>query len=254
MTNIYALIDPRTSECRYVGKADNMEARLRGHIRPCHLKENWPRINWIKKLLSLGLTPEMIHLETVPQSEWVDAERWWIAYMKGLGARLTNATIGGDGIVIYGRKLSDARKLALSIMNSGVNHPQYGKQRSAETKLKVSLAGMGRPASAETRRKRSIAMSGERNHQYGISISKEVREKISKTLTGRVMPDEIRAKISKANSIMTDELRAHKSRASLSKSPEVRRAGAIKSWESRSRVMSEETKQKIRDTKAARRK
>ena len=42
-----------------------------------------------------------------------------------------------------GKKLSDEAKKRLSEMNKGENHPQYGKPKSHETRLKISRGRKG---------------------------------------------------------------------------------------------------------------
>ena len=87
---IYALCTPGTTEIRYIGKAKNSEERLKRHfneaqhnLRPVH--------NWLRKL---GQDPTMIVLEVVPEADWPNAERKWIAAHKG--PKLLNVAPGGD--------------------------------------------------------------------------------------------------------------------------------------------------------------
>lgn len=99
VTTIYALIDPTTRQCRYVGKTGqkNPRARLRAHInRACADPGARHCASWISGLLRQGYEPEMMELEKVV-SDWEEAERFWIANMRFLGADLTNMTVGGGG-------------------------------------------------------------------------------------------------------------------------------------------------------------
>lgn len=59
----------------------------------------------------------------------------------------------------------------------GENHPMHGRERSEETKRKISETLDGRTFSEETRRRISQA-------QRGRELSDGVREKISKSLEG----------------------------------------------------------------------
>ncbi len=52
---VYGLIDPRTGELRYIGKAQNLTRRLRQHLQPSELRANTYKVHWIKELLSNNL-------------------------------------------------------------------------------------------------------------------------------------------------------------------------------------------------------
>jgi hypothetical protein len=90
---IYALCDPATGEIRYIGKANDSEKRLKGHIRDSR-RRNTPVYCWIRKLLSSGKFPKMIVLERPRPTEWKDSEARLIAQHKS--KRLLNVATGGD--------------------------------------------------------------------------------------------------------------------------------------------------------------
>lgn len=91
MTSIYALVDPRNNEVRYVGKAKNPKLRYASH--KC-VTGNSYRANWIRSLQLCGYNPEMVILEETV--DWVESELFWIDYLRSLGARLTNLSKGGE--------------------------------------------------------------------------------------------------------------------------------------------------------------
>lgn len=74
---------------------------------------------------------------------------------------------------------------------SGENHGLYGRERSEETKRKISETMQGRDISEETRRKMSEA-------QRGRPTPESVREKISEALRGQGKSDETRVKMSRS--------------------------------------------------------
>jgi hypothetical protein len=91
---IYALVDPRTHNIHYVGKARNPEERLRWHLKD---DRNCARVKWIEELRAEGFCPLIAVLEVVrsPQT-WQEREIWWIAKGRELGWPLTNVSDGGD--------------------------------------------------------------------------------------------------------------------------------------------------------------
>ena len=79
---------------RYVGVTTNPRKRLIVHIsqakRGRSNRKNYRsthRDNWINKLLSRNLKPEMEIIEEVSDN-WADRERWWISHYKKLNALL----------------------------------------------------------------------------------------------------------------------------------------------------------------------
>lgn len=109
---IYALADPRTGIVRYVGKTNDPQFRLEGHLRD---KRNCARVKWLRELVSLGLQPQMIILEIIhPPLSWQDAEIWWIATGRERGWDLTNVSDGGEGPGPKGRNLPPPQRRRMS--------------------------------------------------------------------------------------------------------------------------------------------
>lgn len=96
---IYGLIDPRNSELKYIGKSCSGLRRPRRHWgHALQSDKNTKKANWIKKLLRLGLIPEVIVLEIHNSNdELIEAEIDLIAYYRSIGCNLTNIRTGGDG-------------------------------------------------------------------------------------------------------------------------------------------------------------
>lgn len=94
---IYGLFDPLTTELRYVGKTlYSVKKRLKQHV--FHTKNSALK-TWIDDLGAHGCRPEIAALEVVDSDEWQDAERFWIAYFRSIGANLLNAHEGGGASV-----------------------------------------------------------------------------------------------------------------------------------------------------------
>ena len=175
---IYGLAEPASGDIRYVGKTDDLSGRLAHHI--CHTDGKSYRQHWLASIKNKGLVPRLIVLEASDQLNWEDAERWWIAFGRREGWRLTNATSGGeDG---KGRIFSKEHRLNLSLSRAGMkfsdehranlsaarkiqfldkrNHPRYGKKHTIETKAKMRAAKLGKRY-PEQKRQRSRLRSQE---------------------------------------------------------------------------------------------
>ncbi len=78
MWTIYALVDPRTSQIRYIGQTQNHpEIRLDGHL---HKKdENREKREWLDALKRLSLKPFVVILDYASsQNDALELEREWI--------------------------------------------------------------------------------------------------------------------------------------------------------------------------------
>ena len=207
MARIYVLSDPRTGEIRYVGWTSKpLESRLRQHVRErssCH------RVWWIRSLQREGLSPTIQLLQTVPDSDWNQAEVYWISFFRSLGYRLVNGTDGGQGKLGYRaseatkEKLSQATKKRFEnpAAREAISQVHSGKTISSEHRAKVSEAtrlrwarwrAEGGVTSDETREKISRA-------RKGVALSEEHRAKIKAYQKGRPKSAEHRAKISQAH-------------------------------------------------------
>ena len=219
-TIIYGLIDPRTNQCRYIGKTtQKLLKRLQHHIRESkHAKHH--RACWIKGLIIDGTTPEIFEIERIAIDEnWKEAESFWISYFKFLGQKLVNRTSGGEGVdgLIHtdkskklmsvshkGKILSKEHKdsISRSLMELSLSHPDVlrpnkGKKESLETRKKKSAALKERwqdPQQAKIFRENINSITASR---MGIPLSAGHRENISKSHTGKILSDEHKKNIGK---------------------------------------------------------
>lgn len=94
---VYALVDPRTKEARYVGQTSiGMERPLAHSQANRYLRYRTHQYNWIKQLVAEGLKPGVIVLEKCSVEDLNEAECFHIAYLRSIGCRLTNQSTGGD--------------------------------------------------------------------------------------------------------------------------------------------------------------
>lgn len=195
---IYALIDPRTDEVRYVGWTFRVEKRLIEHISKARRGAPAYVSRWIRQLLSLDLKP-LIRVVEASTGDWQEAERRWIAYYRAAGVRLTNLSDGGEGTP--GVPMSESAKRKLSEARRGVPYQpgrvggMQGKTHSPEVRAKIAAAARGKRHTAETRQRLSekkrgaplpeSAIAASLQKRKGVPLSDEHRRKIAATTTNR---------------------------------------------------------------------
>ena len=172
-TYIYSLDCPITNTPKYIGKTINPKQRLAQHIRS---NEKTKKYAWIKSLKNIGLKPIMTIIES-HKNDFNFWENWYIEYYKFLGLELKNHKGGGVGgrlsketkdkisFKLKGKKKSEEHRLkAIKNLNTGIPwnkgkklskenrdkavkslddfrknnvNPNFGKQRTKETKQKI---------------------------------------------------------------------------------------------------------------------
>ena len=93
---IYALLDPRDNEVRYIGKTINPKRRLSEHLADSKREYNY-RAMWIKSLLKENLNPLIKFLKICPLSDFVKYETEYIKLYKN--GKLTNSDETGQGSI-----------------------------------------------------------------------------------------------------------------------------------------------------------
>jgi len=83
----------------------------------------------------------------------------------------------GEKNACWGKKLSDDRRAYLSKINTGGNHPNFGKHLSEETRRKISNSENGKRVTNETKQKLSESLKG-------VPQSNETRRRRSATRQG----------------------------------------------------------------------
>lgn len=83
---MYALLDIRTKEVRYVGISDDAYRRYREHV----FTPSKALADWINECMSDGTWPELLQLELVDPKDKRDAEQHYMDVMRSRGHRLLN--------------------------------------------------------------------------------------------------------------------------------------------------------------------
>lgn len=161
---IYGLLDPVTRELRYIGKSSDPGRRLGQHLYDAYRKISHCA-SWVRSLCAKGSRPVFQIVDEVLEAEWKAAEAAYIQFYREQGCDLTNTTQGGDGA-----EMSTALR--------GERHPNFGKPRSLETRLKTGLAQKGKVISAEHRRKISAALKGNPGYWTGKKMPEAVRARV----------------------------------------------------------------------------
>ena len=173
---IYALVDPFTSQVRYIGFTTNVDCRLSRHINDAESGVASHKCHWIRSVLSKGSEPLLRVLEEGSGSSWKDSEKYWIKfYREEVGALLTNLTDGGEGAI--GLKHSEESKLRMSRSAS----TRTRKPHSQETRLKIAESKIGKTG-------RTFSLSEEAKtkiRESKLKVEPELRRDLMKELRRR---------------------------------------------------------------------
>ena len=165
LTFIYTLSEPNSDCVRYVGKTVDMNSRFAGHL--CE-KTKTKKNNWIRSLKLRGALPRMELLEIVDSendTDWQDAERYWIESFRNFGFRMLNLDSGGRGA----KRVSEETKAKIAKAN-------FGKIRTSEMRERMSEAWF---ASSKSRIHLSELIrknTGSKRRPEKPTIPKEVRD------------------------------------------------------------------------------
>lgn len=172
---VYGLFDPKTEELRYVGVTYRPHKRLMNHIHSSK-KATTHKDHWILSLKKQQLKPLMYVFEIVNKKDVQEIEQFYICYFRSIGCRLTNATIGGDGLESPTQEVRE--KIRASQIGKKKNShfsPEERQRRSVQAKnrifseqdkKKISEAKKGVLFSAEHKHKLSQAKIGKKRKPF----------------------------------------------------------------------------------------
>lgn len=114
---IYGLRCPLSNQIRYIGKSTSGMDRAFEHLRTSSRKEgNTRKNNWLNKIISLGLQPTVVMLDSfsnITNDELYKIEQTYIEFYKPFGF-LTNLTDGGPGMTGHKYSIETRKKMSLS--------------------------------------------------------------------------------------------------------------------------------------------
>jgi predicted GIY-YIG superfamily endonuclease len=173
MFYIYTLIDPTTNEIKYIGYTKNPKKRIWEHIRDAKKGIRTYKCEWIRSLLSKNSEPILEIMSEFDSHDKVLLEEIrLIKEFKESGSKLTNLTNGGDGQ--NGVKL---RK----------DHPiimwNKGREKSEETRRKLSISHKGKKLSSTHREKLSKVKLGKKRTEESINNQKMTMSEAIKVIT-----------------------------------------------------------------------
>jgi len=130
--SIYGLYCPVANAIRYVGKAADPEFRMKQHLSTSKRGGRTYKHHWIEKIVSDGFYPELVILARVDESDWQEAEKFWIAKGMALGWPLTNICAGGNGASSLGDRATELKKAYLSKPETRKKMSESAKARWAD--------------------------------------------------------------------------------------------------------------------------
>lgn len=197
---IYALCDPHTGECRYVGKTIDVDGRFKKHLRDKHVSH---KQCWISGLKKKGCAPVITVLQTVAGDGCAE-EVLWIKHYRDAGADLTNLTEGGEGMPGYkfsaeskarlrdshiGKKLSEAHvagmRKAYALLDrtesqrkqlTDLHRRKIGVPRSPAVRVTLRQKCSGWKHTDEAKRSMSRKRRGVARNPSGVSAAVSTRE------------------------------------------------------------------------------
>lgn len=196
---VYALVDPRNNEVRYIGKSGSGMKRVRMHMCPSSLARGRTyKDKWLRELIASGYHPLVRTIAVcADKKDLSKAEILWIAYARSLGWRLTNLTSGGEGS--FGLVKSPETRAKIANANRGRKHTPEAVTRMREAKKDHVISPETRAKMVASRKANYVISDETRNkmseaHKKQI-ITKETRAKMAATRRGFKHSEEAKAKM-----------------------------------------------------------
>lgn len=188
MIGIYKIENKITKDF-YIGSSNNIKKRFYFHQWNLQ-NQNHHSIILQRAFIKYGKENfELIILEECNQKELISREQYYLDTLNPI----YNINKIADNCT--GRVLSKESRDKISLKNKGKKHSEKSKKKMSETRLNNPLI-----FTVEMKEKISNSKKGEKNPMYGKTYKTRI-EAVKKALTGKVRTQEVKDKISKANSI-----------------------------------------------------
>jgi|GEM_PF-5749112 len=200
---IYGLVDPISGVVRYVGKSNDPEWRLYGHLQlAASGKKKQNSGIWLRSLKDAGLKPEMIILETLKDGDdWASVERRYIENANSYGWQLTNMVQGGRG---GGYLKPEDKEEWLGRVIDSLSTPEVRKKISDG----VIRANM-RPEMKENHRQRRIKMWADPIYRERMANKAQEANKRPEVKARRVASGKKTMVTKEARAIVAEKLKAY---------------------------------------------
>lgn len=181
MTYIYLLHSTDDRFSVYIGKTRHPDRRLREHRSrraPSHTRLG----KWIRSIDPR--TVELVVLEET-ENDWRDAEKFWIAYYRSMGARVLNGTDGGEGFEpdpeTYARWLKSVRESAKRPeVRENISRAQSIAQNRPEVRARLSRMMKERCSDPDFLARRSASIRAAMSDpEYRSGLSRRSKEQMS---------------------------------------------------------------------------
>lgn len=262
MTGIYKITNTINGKC-YIGKAVNVEVRLRQHKTGYH-----SNIHLQSSIKKYGIDKFKFELlEECTRDKLSERERYWIKYYNSFGSGGYNLTEGGDGgnfkyytyeqrsKMLKGHKVSDETRRKISESHKGRKMSEESKKRMSEShkgikpwNTGIKLEGLALESVRSGQRNRRERELREDIHYHH---TEETKNKISESRKGMKFTDEHRKHISEA--VIKRDLNGSRNPFYGRKhSEETRKIMSDKAKARRRNSCSDETKIKLRNSASGR--
>lgn len=181
MVIIYGLIDPRDNQLRYVGKTGtSLKRRLREHIygatRPgIRVRSRF----WLRSLIKSNLLPDVFVIEEVDEDDWVEAEQFWIAYFRMIGADLCNHTDGGEGQHGLAASMDTIEKRRLAACKNRDLYSEQSRTRWAEMRDSIISAQNAGKGYAWRQKQSELSRARMERLDHPLRLAAHARRKLS---------------------------------------------------------------------------
>ena len=251
---IYALRCPVSGEIRYIGKSNDPQKRLYLHVFAAMRNYNdHQTARWLRTLQEQGVSPVLDVLIEVPAGDdWRPHERRLIAEALRSGCRLTNQTVGGEGVELLAEadeqrrrdsmraSWTDARRAKHSARQKTTwANPEIRKRRIAGLKANAATPERRAELIAASRSRSTVVIQRLQDGSKAYWSRPENRQAKNQETRARMLGGQAKAMSEKQWS--DPERRKAQGERMKTMSPERRRALSEKMKEVRARIKAERT-------------